>query len=196
MNKKFNPEMLKLIRKSKGLTQKDICNKPLITQGTLSKLEQGLIEPNNELLHNLSECFSIPVEFFYQDGRIYPPAIPFHRSRMALKKLIKEKIEAMANIYRIQIDKLSESIEVEINIPKIESENMIPSDIAKITRSNLRVPYGPIKNMIELLENNGVFIILLNFNTEQFDGFTIIGDGVQPIIFINKHFPVDRIRFT
>lgn len=60
-----------------------------------------------------------------------------------------------------------------------------------------RLPNGPINNVTKALEDNGIFVISFDFNTELLDGFTIQGnDNVLPLIFFNSTFPGERIRFT
>lgn len=199
MNRKFNPEMLKLIRKARGLTQAELSNSVNIPQGALSKLEQGFFvrEPKEEIIDKLTKALFIPTDFFYQDERIFPPLSPFHRKRASLKKQIKDKIESIANIYRIHIAKLIEAVNIEMNIIQIDTLDKNPEKIAQITRQNLKIPYGPIDNIIKLLENNGIFIFSLDFETDKFDGITLIDkDNINPLIFINSRQSSDRDRFT
>lgn len=194
MDRIFNPEMLKLIRQVKGLNQKDFCEKAQITQGTLSKLEQGLYPPNEDLINDLAINLHVPSDFFYQKGEMYPPSTPLHRSKSTLRKRYKDRVEALANIYRIHMNKLLDAVEIDFKIPQINKTT--PKMAAILTRQNLRMPYGAVKNMTELLEKNGVFVFFLDFESEEIDGFTIFGDGIHPLIFINNSFPGDRVRFT
>jgi Zn-dependent peptidase ImmA (M78 family) len=110
----------------------------------------------------------------------------------------RDRVEAVANIYRIHLRKLLEAVEIPFKILSIPiNESISPEEAAQITRRNLHLPNGPIINLTKTLEDNGIFIISYNFDTEALDGFTIQGaKDLLPFIFINSSFPGERIRFT
>ena len=54
-------ENIKKIRKSKGLTQKDLALQLNVVRQTVSKWEQGLSVPDSEMLISLSKVFDVPV---------------------------------------------------------------------------------------------------------------------------------------
>ena len=54
-------ENIKLIRKSKGLSQEELAIKLNVVRQTISKWEQGLSVPDAEMLISLSEVFETPV---------------------------------------------------------------------------------------------------------------------------------------
>ena len=54
-------ENIKLIRKSKGLSQEELAIKLNVVRHTISKWEQGLSVPDAEMLISLSEVFETPV---------------------------------------------------------------------------------------------------------------------------------------
>lgn len=54
-------ENIKAIRKSKGLSQKELAVKLNVVRQTISKWEQGLSVPDADMLISLSEAFETPV---------------------------------------------------------------------------------------------------------------------------------------
>ena len=54
-------ENIKIIRKSKGLSQEELAVKLNVVRQTVSKWEQGLSVPDADLLISLSEAFETPV---------------------------------------------------------------------------------------------------------------------------------------
>lgn len=54
-------ENIKIIRKSKGLSQEELAVKLNVVRQTISKWEQGLSVPDSELLVSLSEALDTPV---------------------------------------------------------------------------------------------------------------------------------------
>jgi predicted Zn-dependent protease len=167
-------------------------------QGNFSKIEQGILEPPESFVEQIASFFEVDSSFFYQNEESYSPVNPYHRSRSTLQIGDRDRVEAIANIYRIHLKKLLEAVEIIYNfIPVSVSDTMTPVDIAQLTRKNLRLPKGPILNMRQLLENNGIFVITYDFKTEALDGFTIHGaKDILPIIFFNSVFPGERIRMT
>ena len=54
-------ENIKVLRKSKGLSQQDLADKLNVVRQTISKWEQGLSVPDSDLLIVLSEALETPV---------------------------------------------------------------------------------------------------------------------------------------
>ena len=198
MIKQYNSEILRLLRKSKNISQMEICKQVGLSQGNYSKVEHGLIEPSEIFVEQLSSFFQVNPDFFYQDEKAYSPQNPYHRSRSTLQIGDRDRVEAIANIYRIHIKKLLDAVEIPFHlIPVSVSDSASPEEIAQLTRRNFRLPNGPIANLTKILEDNGIFVISYNFGTEALDGFTIhSAKDILPLIFINSIFPGERIRFT
>ena len=55
--------------------------------------------------------------------------------------------------------------------------------------------YGPVGNLVELLENNGILIFMLDIQNEKFNGMNGSVNG-RPYIVINKNMTPERIRTT
>jgi Zn-dependent peptidase ImmA (M78 family)/DNA-binding XRE family transcriptional regulator len=198
IEKQYNSEILKLLRKSRNISQNEICKQVGLSQGNYSKVEHGLLEPSEIFVKQVSSFFKVDSDFFYQDEKSYSPQNPYHRSRSTLQIGDRDRVEAIANIYRIHIKKLLEAVEISYNLSPIPvSETVSPEGIARLTRKNFHLPNGPVTNLTKVLEDNGIFVISYVFGTEALDGFTIHGaKDILPVIFINSSFPGERIRFT
>lgn len=61
-------ENIKKIRKSKGLTQKDLALQLNVVRQTVSKWEQGLSVPDSEMLISLSKVLDIPVNVLLEQN--------------------------------------------------------------------------------------------------------------------------------
>jgi Zn-dependent peptidase ImmA (M78 family)/DNA-binding XRE family transcriptional regulator len=195
--KQFNHEMLSLARKACGFTQTDLHNQSGISQAHISKIEHGIQVPTKEHLEKLSCVLGFPIEFFFQNSRHFPSITPFHRKRTSLGKKAQEQAEAIANLKRIHLEKLLLGFDIEKIIPKLDiDEYKTPEKIAQVIRAYFRLPKGPIYDFVALLEEHGVFIFLEDFISMQLAGFTLIGSGITPIIFINEDAPGDAERLT
>lgn len=194
--------MLTLARNSRRLFQKELSDKLGISQGQLSKIEDGLASVDLELLNHISEVLNYPKEFFAQEDEIYPSGIGFDRNKKSLSAKKRRYINAISNIYRIHLKKMLNRFELDVeNIPRLEEldSGFAPSDaeiVAEAVRQYYNLPKGPIKNLTDIIENSGIFIIEADFKTDKQDGFTIDAPDSPPIIFVNSNLPPDRYRFT
>jgi len=194
--------MLELARESRGLLQSELAEKIEAHQSQLSKIEQGLKSVDRELLEKIALTLNYPAKFFLQNNTVFTPGIGFDRNRKSLDSRKRKSIDAIANIYRINLQKLLSAVELDVeDIPKIDSFNYAykPNDaelVASAVRQYYQLPKGPINNLTKLVEDAGIFVIETDFGTTKQDGFTLDTPDTPPIIFINKILPPDRYRFT
>ncbi|CAK7192554.1 hypothetical protein COMNV_00756 [Commensalibacter sp. Nvir] len=199
----FNGDLLLLARNLRGLTQKQLIklmDDTNITQGTLSKIEHGLLEPNQKQVELIANALSFRKNFFFQHVPLYDFAYSFFRSRKSVSISNHKAIQAKADLYRLHIHKFLDAIEFEPELEEISKINFVskdPSDIANVIKRVWNVPRGPVYNITCMLERAGIIIIPMNFGGANMDGFCHLScDGIPPIIYINKNLPLDRYRFS
>ncbi len=196
---RFNPDMLRIARDRRGLTQASLAADTGVTQALISMLENGIVEqPSDEIVDKLSAALHYPREFFYQWWRAI--GLPhFHqreRDKLPVKSL--SQIGAIINIQRQHIAKLMRSYEVDIAkpIPQIDLDKsgLTPEKVADRLRAYWLLPRGPIPNVVEVVEGAGGVVILSHFGTALLDGISFRSEGVPPLFFMNKDVPGDRFR--
>ena len=89
-------ENIKKIRKSKGLTQKDLALQLNVVRQTVSKWEQGLSVPDSEMLISLSKVFDVPVNVLLEQN--------LHTENELEIKDLSLRLEAI-NLYLAQKEK-------------------------------------------------------------------------------------------
>lgn len=191
--------MLVIARESRGLTQNQLVEKvPNLNQGNYSKMEKGLLSVPKETLSNIANVLDYQETFFYKKSVNTPISSFYYRKRVSMSKRDLSIIESKLDILRIMIDELLESVDIpEFKIPQYEiTEELSPSDIAIKIREFLRIPRGPISNLVETLEAAGIIIYFFKTDVAKFDGITLITDKGQPIIFVNDSLSNDRKLFT
>lgn len=199
MNNVLNPDMIRLARESRGLTQSQLAEMLSISQGNISKIENGTtVDVPKDLLINLSRVLDYPDDFFFRGEEIYGPGLAFiyHRSRKSLPKKVCEKIEALINIHRIAISQLLKSVEIEVQFPSYDPETIAIDEIAAAVRTAWLLPRGPVKNLIQAIEKAGGIIIKCDFGTPKIDALSSYVPNLPPLFFINKNIPTDRLRFS
>lgn len=195
----LNHVMLAVARESRGLTQQQLVDLvPNLNQGNYSKMEKGILKISDEVLIGISEALNYPVTFFYKKSVSTPVSSFYYRKRASTSKKVLSELEAKFDIFRMIVDDLLDSVEVpEFMMPQYKPGlNMRPEEAAARVREFLKLPKGPIKNLVQALEAAGIIIYFMKAGVEKFDGITLITDSGQPIIFINDSMPNDRKRFT
>lgn len=193
-----NHNMVILARESRSLTQSELALRMDVSQGWISKIEQGLLEIPDDILQRLSEILYYPVEFFRQSGVIYPSWSFQYRKRAAMSQKDNHKIQANINIRRLQIQRLLGAVDIDTSklLHLSVEEYPSPSSIAQAIRSAWMLPRGPIVNLVKTVEDAGILVLFCDFQNHYFDGVTLITPELIPMIFVNSDIPGDRLRFT
>ena len=197
---KFNRDMLQLARGARGLTQGEVARASGVTQALISRIENGLDVPSEEVLSFLSSALRFPRAFFFEESRALGLPQYHYRKRARLGARILQKIEADTNIRRMHVQKLCRSFEIghRVSTPVIDldSAQLTPQQAAQQLRGYWTIPRGPIDDLTAIVESAGIVIIPMDFGTHLLDALSFRIPGVQPLIFMNCHVPGDRYRFT
>jgi Zn-dependent peptidase ImmA (M78 family)/transcriptional regulator with XRE-family HTH domain len=193
---------LVMARESRRFTQGQLAAAAGLAQGTISKLENGLIAADEAMIAKMAEALGYPREFFTSD--VTDPELPvvYYKKRKSLVRASDEKvIRAKVNIIRRGVARLLQSVETPPwRLPGIDLAHVsgTPASIAKDLRAQWGLPRGPIDNVTTLLERAGVVVVPFDFGTSAMDGLSLHrpDDGIPPMIFIRTDCPGDRQRFV
>jgi len=195
----INPKMITLARQSRGLTQSELASLlPIINQSHLSKIEKGLQPLSEETLKHLAKALNYPIDFFYQNELKTPFSNIYFRKRTTIAQKKLDLIFADVQLILKGMDILVSEVELPVyarynfNV----TEGWTPMAIAARMREIMSIPAGPIKNLVEALEEEGIVVYFYDSPEDKFDGLTSYTDTGVPVIFVNKNMPNDRLRFT
>jgi Zn-dependent peptidase ImmA (M78 family)/DNA-binding XRE family transcriptional regulator len=200
----FNPEMLILARESRGHTQSAVARLLSVRQGTISKIESGVMLPSDELLGELCTALKYPQNFFFQKDPVYGfgSTIFYHRKRKGLPIRTLRQLHAQMNIRRNHMKRLLRSADVHarngfIHLDVDDFSGNI-EEIARATRAAWRLPIGPIRNLIDTIEENGGVVIPCDFQNRKIDAISEWTDLCPPLFFLNYHSEIsgDRLRYS
>lgn len=198
--RKVNPEMIILARESRGIAQNELADMLSISQATMSKYENGILKTSKEDLDNLSRALDYPTCFFLQNEQIYGVEASeiYHRKSQSANLKELRKVYAIINVLTINIIKLIKSVDIgEVVIPTIDISSHSPvEDIARITRMVLKLPQGPIQNVVSTIERAGGIVLYCDFDTNKVDAISRKIPGLPPLFFVNKNMPPDRCRLS
>lgn len=199
----FNSKMIRLGRELRGYSQPALATESRISQGYLSKLENGMAELLEDSAQKVAEVLKLPITFFAQHERVYglPVSVhPMHRKKASVGKKELEKLHAELNFRIMHLKELLSSVELdaEFEIPKLDVDEYGGDieKIAELTRRHWLIPAGPIDDLIAVAENAGCVVTVMPFQGANIDGVTLNIPGLAPCVFLNGDCPSDRMRFT
>jgi Zn-dependent peptidase ImmA (M78 family)/transcriptional regulator with XRE-family HTH domain len=194
----INPEMIRMARDARAVTQAKLCTALDLTQGALSKIETGLLPFPNDRIEKLCQALRYPQTFFAQSWLYESAPARLYRRRKSVAQGALAQRAAQMNIMKHQLAALLRSVEpIQRRFPCYEPESFRggAAAVAVKVREEMRLPPGPIGNLTQLLERSGVVIVPFHFGMRQIDACADWIDG-QPVIFLADHLCSSRQRFT
>lgn len=190
-----NPEYVILAREARGLTQVEFAKAIELEQGSVSKIENGLIPISDAILNKIVEVLDFPKSYFLRPG--YPDRIKgLHRRKLTMPAVELKQFTAWMTIAEEHLLRLTRSMELpKTNLPSWDvSTDGTPKEAARYVRNFWKITKGRLLNLSKLLEDNGVIIIPLELGT--IDGFSTYIESRIPVIFLNRLSSGDRQRLT
>lgn len=199
----FRPELLALRRRMLSLSQTELASAARISQGTLSKVEQGLREIPAELIGQLAHALDCPTSFFYQVEREYGPpmsAHPMYRKKASVGQKVLDRVIAELNVRIGHLRTFVGSVDFtpELPLPQYEADDFggDMQAIADNVRRAWYVPRGPIKSLMEYVERAGCLVVMCEMEAARIDGVSYRIPGLPPAIFLNRNQPADQLRYS
>jgi Zn-dependent peptidase ImmA (M78 family)/transcriptional regulator with XRE-family HTH domain len=198
----MHPSMIEFARDARGTTQKDLAEAIGLTQGALSKIENGQIVASADVLARIAAHLSFPPSFFEQAVMVndLPPSF-FRRRLTGISQKTIKTARAWWSLLLRGLSKLWSAVELpEYRVPSIDLATLgiDAADAAQQTRIQWRLPRSPIANVTALVEQQGVMVVPFDFGTNRIDGMSFYDRSfdLPPIVLVNKSIPGDRQRFT
>lgn len=193
----INPGMIVLAREARGLSQERLAARLNTYKANISRLEHGNADMDEQTLLTLSAVTGYPPHFFLQQGEILPVNLSYRKRKNVPAKLLAP-IEAQINIIRSHVQFITRTMLQSVpRLPLYQvNEKNTPARIALLVRRKWDIPAGPVDNLVDLLEQQGIIISSFNFGTDRVDSRSLITDDDFPVIFLNRNLLGDRQRFS
>ena len=173
---KFNGERLKFARIYNAMTCDELGEKVGLTRQSISFYENGN-EPPVKVMFSISKELHFPFSFFYtNDTKNVKVVNTFYRALLSTTK--KEKL---AQTYKLELflkifEIINEYVQFPItNLPKnkivINSDEDIVN-IARELREFWNLGNKPIKDLVYIMESNGLLVKSIDTQTKSIDAFT------------------------
>ena len=203
MSGAFNADLLRIARQARGWSQTELSRQSGVSQANLSKLENELIGPTDDVLDRVAGALHFPRSLFFEPDRMYGLPIsvhPMYRKKASVGQRALERLEAELNIRLLHIRRLLKSAEFDPELPlpemDIDEFDGDPERIAGLVRRTWLVPTGPMKDLVGRIERAGCVVVPCDFSALSVDGVTISSPGMPRCIFLNQNQPADRQRFS
>lgn len=192
-------EAITTARRARNLTQEELSAGAGITQAALSRYENDLRDPSDEVLAAIAAELRLTPALLRRAGRMRGAlAVDAHmRRRKSARATVWRRLEAELNLLRLHARNLFEEVSVQstTSVPSLDPIDISPSDAARIVRMQWRMPIGPVRNLIGWMEAAGCIVVTEDFETSRVDGMSQWIDD-HPIVLINSAAPTDRLRLT
>jgi len=189
----FNPNRLTLARMRRGHTKAALAKLVAVSVRMVTHYESGRKLPSEKTLRQLSEVLSFPIEFFYGHDLDMPPVEG--TSFRALSKMTAKQRDQALGAGALAMA-LSDWIDERFNLPQPnipQYERLDPETAAIGLRSEWSLGERSIKNIIHLLEYQGVRIFSLSEDSLNLDAYSFWRDDL-PYIFLNTTESAERRR--
>ena len=152
-----------------------------VSAQAVSKYERGKATPGPTTLRKIAHELEFPIRFFLAGDRSRSSSPVFFRSMAAATK----RARAAARHQLIWLQDLSEALAVDVRLPEPNLPSIDVGDplllsfdeieeVASEVRTFWRMGSGPVPNMINLLENQGVVSAKLKLGANTLDGVSVL----------------------
>ncbi len=191
----FNPQRLILARKRRKLTARALASAIGVSPITISRLENGANEPEDDTVGALVAALDFPRAFFFAEEVDELPAdAASFRSLSSMSAKERDAALSAGVIAYLFHDWVAERFNLPGgDIPDVR-EDATPEGAARIVRAQWGHGEQPISNMVRLLESKGVRVFSLCEDTKNVDAFSC-WRGDLPFVFLNTFKSTERSRF-
>ena len=192
-----------LARLSNGLKKGELAHKVDVTPAAIGQYERGRIRPSSEVILRLSSELKFPATFFEHGRRNF--AIKHEdahfRHLRSTSKTERAQVLARAELLMELVEELEKYLKIpKVDLPDVSIGEGSAEEIekaAEVVRESWELNYGPIDNMVRLLERHGCIVTRLakGDSSRKIDAFST-WMGPRPMIVLSSEKDmVTRWRF-
>lgn len=190
-----SPNLVELARTYAGITQTELGKRLGRSQTFVSNMESGE-QPWDHLAQELHEATGLPITFFTGTASWEAPesAVSF-RKRSNCPAVVRNRATFYAMTAHAIVEPLvSRYVKYPypdvpaVPLTEVKSQDEareVGAAAARVVRSKWEIGWGPISDVIRLLESKGVRVFYVREGAEHLDGFAC-WTGDKPYIFLNQ----------
>ncbi len=191
----FNPSRLTWARRRRGMTKTRLARAISVELRSVTAYEAGEFAPESDRLDQIAHVLKFPERFFFGDD-IAEPALDTASFRSMSKMTAGQRDIALGSGAVALL--LNQWIEGRFNLPEPRLPDLgrdaSPESAAEAVRRDWGLGELPIKNMVHLLEAQGVRVYSLAIDAAEVDAFSLWRED-RPFIFLNTLKSAEHARF-
>lgn len=190
----FNPKRLILARKRNGLTKTQLAAAIGVQARSISAFESGEYPPGDDTLAKLCTVLGFEKEFFFGDEleELDEEGVSFRSMARMLARHRHAALAAGAFAFVLSGWAERNFALPNVNVPSMHGES--PEAAAQMLRVHWGLGEKSVRNMVHLLEAQGVRVFSLVENADEVDAFSL-WKGDRPFAFLNTRKSAERSRF-
>lgn len=199
---KLDPSRITFARELRGLTKKQLAENIKKTPSAISQIERGLIRPDLETFVSLSFALKVPTSFFMGSDSIEKPidlASCHFRSLRSTSQTLRRQSARKGDLF-IDLIEMLESKGVIFPEDQVTGFSA-PSDsndqieqAASDLRRHWDLGYGPISNIVRLVESKGIMVLPLLDGCTNVDAYST-WRGRRPCMLLSFLKTASHVRF-
>lgn len=188
----FEPARLTLARELRGLTKQELAERVEKTPSAISQFESGRSRPDGQTIGRFMLALGFPASFFAKpiEGPT-APVIPLEVCHFRSLRSASQRSRRMLLARGSLLCALLTFLEHKVNLPdeRVTAASATPKDVdaLELLAMNVRRTWGlglgPIGNMINLLERNGIVVVTIDDGCREVDAFSL-WNGKRPCVFL------------
>ena len=200
MNTPFNGDRLKKARIYRGLTVAELAERVGCQRQTLSMYEISKSQPTDKAtVARLAQELDFPIKYFYEQADTPVLGTVYFRSLLTTNKKYRSeqivKMEYLSQIYFLLQDYVAFPEFKPLDLP----DDVTPEQAAYALRNAWGLGWGPIDNLISVVEQHGILVTSFSTSTNDVDAFShFMGSDDAPryiIAYSNNKTSAARIHF-
>jgi Zn-dependent peptidase ImmA (M78 family)/DNA-binding XRE family transcriptional regulator len=190
----FSSSRLKIARRRRGLSKAELAARSGINARSLGDYERGASPPEHSTIGVLARSLDFPIDFFLAPEIELP--IADAASFRAMSRMTARQRDAALAAGALAIE-FARWLDRRFELPTPEVPdlgNIDPEVAAQTIRELWGLGERPIRNVIHLLEHQGIRVFSLVEQCLEVDAFSIWHEGT-PYVFLNMQKSVEHSRF-
>ena len=190
-------------RLAAGLSLRELARTVGLSAMAISKYERDQIRPSSEAMLRLAKALSVRTEYFFREPRVALTEVDFRKhSKLSPQdegkalEDVREKLERWFELESV----IPASWPNAFAVPQGLQDHVASYDAVEVLANQVRTAWqlgtGPIRNLIDKMEEEGIKVILTPHDGgKKFDGLVAKANG-HTLVVVGQDWPGDRQRFT
>lgn len=191
-------------RRARGISAIDFAGLVGVSAVSISKYENGHQTPRLDVFHAMAAALKMPRSYFLRPVPAEDERPVFWRARLSAPSVMRERAAVRLGWMKEVVDYIAGYFDLPpLNVPEISSENIESSgfdfieEAAKAIRSHWGIRPGPMPDVIEKMETNGILVSRIHVGAEKMDAFSQWSDrfGIPFVVLSRDKASAVRQRF-